>query len=205
MGKKYSEKDGHRHLTAKNKEIIEQSVRNILAALGDDPDRPGLVDTPKRVAGFYDEVFEGMWYSNQEIADKFNKCFDEPEAHDLVLMKDITAFSFCEHHMALMYNIKIHVAYIPDGKVIGLSKIARIVDMVTKRLQLQERIIEDIVDVLERILGTHDIMVVMEGEHSCMTARGIKKPGTTTCSAVVHGVFSTNSSLRSEVYSLIRG
>lgn len=205
MGKKYSEKDGHRHLTAKNKEIIEQSVRNILAALGDDPDRPGLVDTPKRVAGFYDEVFEGMWYSNQEIADKFNKCFDEPEARDLVLMKDITAFSFCEHHMALMYNIKIHVAYIPDGKVIGLSKIARIVDMVTKRLQLQERIIEDIVDVLERILGTHDIMVVMEGEHSCMTARGIKKPGTTTCSAVVHGVFSTNSSLRSEVYSLIRG
>lgn len=205
MGKKYSEKDGHRHLTAKNKEIIEQSVRNILAALGDDPDRSGLVDTPKRVAGFYDEVFEGMWYSNQEIADKFNKCFDEPEAHDLVLMKDITAFSFCEHHMALMYNIKIHVAYIPDGKVIGLSKIARIVDMVTKRLQLQERIIEDIVDVLERILGTHDIMVVMEGEHSCMTARGIKKPGTTTCSAVVHGVFSTNSSLRSEVYSLIRG
>lgn len=205
MGKKYSEKDGHRHLTAKNKEIIEQSVRNILAALGDDTDRPGLVDTPKRVAGFYDEVFEGMWYSNQEIADKFNKCFDEPEAHDLVLMKDITAFSFCEHHMALMYNIKIHVAYIPDGKVIGLSKIARIVDMVTKRLQLQERIIEDIVDVLERILGTHDIMVVMEGEHSCMTARGIKKPGTTTCSAVVHGVFSTNSSLRSEVYSLIRG
>ena len=205
MGKKYSEKDGHRHLTAKNKEIIEQSVRNILAALGDDPDRPGLVDTPKRVAGFYDEVFEGMRYSNQEIADKFNKCFDEPEAHDLVLMKDITAFSFCEHHMALMYNIKIHVAYIPDGKVIGLSKIARIVDMVTKRLQLQERIIEDIVDVLERILGTHDIMVVMEGEHSCMTARGIKKPGTTTCSAVVHGVFSTNSSLRSEVYSLIKG
>lgn len=205
MGKKYSEKDGHRHLTAKNKEIIEQSVRNILAALGDDPDRPGLVDTPKRVAGFYDEVFEGMWYSNQEIADKFNKCFDEPEAHDLVLMKDITAFSFCEHHMALMYNIKIHVAYIPDGKVIGLSKIARIVDMVTKRLQLQERIIEDIVDVLERILGTHDIMVVMEGEHSCMTARGIKKPGTTTCSAVVHGVFSANPSLRSEVYSFIRG
>lgn len=205
MGKKYSEKDGHRHLTAKNREIIEQSVRNILAALGDDPDRPGLVDTPKRVAGFYDEVFEGMRYSNQEIADKFNKCFDEPEAHDLVLMKDITAFSFCEHHMALMYNIKIHVAYIPDGKVIGLSKIARIVDMVTKRLQLQERIIEDIVDVLERILGTHDIMVVMEGEHSCMAARGIKKPGTTTCSAVVHGVFSTNSSLRSEVYSLIRG
>lgn len=205
MGKKYSEKDGHRHLTAKNKEIIERSVRNILAALGDDPDRPGLVDTPKRVAGFYDEVFEGMWYSNQEIADKFNKCFNEPEAHDLVLMKDITAFSFCEHHMALMYNIKIHVAYIPDGKVIGLSKIARIVDMVTKRLQLQERIIEDIVDVLERILGTHDIMVVMEGEHSCMTARGIKKPGTTTCSAVVHGVFSINSSLRSEVYSLIRG
>lgn len=203
--KKYSERDGVRHLTPANRQKIEDAVAIILEALGDNPQRAGLLETPRRVAKYYDEVFEGMRYSNEEIAHKFDKCFEESSAHDLVLMKDINAFSFCEHHIALMYNIKIHVAYIPDGKVIGLSKIARIVDMVTKRLQLQERIVEDIAWIMEAILSTHDVMVVMEGEHSCMTARGIKKPGTTTCSAVVHGVFSTNPSLRSEVYSLIRG
>lgn len=202
--KKYSERDGVRHLTPANRQKIEDAVVTILEALGDNPQRAGLLETPKRVAKYYDEVFEGMRYSNDEIASKFDKCFEEVNAHDLVLMRDIDAFSFCEHHMALMYNIKIHVAYIPDGRVIGLSKIARIVDMVTKRLQLQERIVEDIVDIMEKILHTHDIMVVMEGEHSCMTARGIKKPGTTTCSSVVHGVFSTNPSLRTEVLSLIR-
>lgn len=201
--KKYKEKDGHRHLTDANRQKIMEATRMILEALGDDPDRAGLLDTPKRVAGFYDEVFEGMRYTNDEIAAKFDKCFIEPEAHDLVLMKDIGAFSFCEHHLALMYNIKIHVAYIPDGKVIGLSKIARIVDMVTKRLQLQERIVEDVAEILEKILGTHDVMVVMEGEHSCMTARGIKKPGTSTCSAVVKGIFKESSTTRNEVYSLI--
>lgn len=202
--KKYKEKDGRRSLTDSNRQKIMEATRMILEALGDDPDRAGLLETPKRVAGFYDEVFEGMRYTNDEIAAKFDKCFEEANAHDLVLMRDIDAFSFCEHHIALMYNIKIHVAYIPDGKVIGLSKIARIVDMVTKRLQLQERIVEDIAYIMEKILGTHDVMVVMEGEHSCMTARGIKKPGTTTCSAVVRGVFDVNPTLRAEVYNLIR-
>lgn len=200
---KYKERDGVRHLTEANKAKIENAVRDILEALGDDPNRAGLVETPQRVAKFYDEVFEGMRYTNDEIAAKFDKCFIEPEAHDLVVMKDIGAFSFCEHHMALMYNVKIHVAYIPDGKVIGLSKIARIVEMVTKRLQLQERIVEDIVDILEKILGTHDVMVIMEGEHSCMTARGIKKPGTKTSSAVVKGIFKESPTTRSEVYELI--
>lgn len=200
---KYKERDGVRHLTEANKAKIENAVRDILEALGDDPSRAGLVETPQRVAKFYDEVFEGMRYTNDEIAQKFDKCFIEPEAHDLVVMKDIGAFSFCEHHMALMYNVKIHVAYIPDGKVIGLSKIARIVEMVTKRLQLQERIVEDIVDILEKILGTHDVMVIMEGEHSCMTARGIKKPGTKTSSAVVKGIFKESPTTRSEVYELI--
>lgn len=202
--KKYKERDGVRHLTDANTDKIMEAVRMILEALGDDPTRPGLIETPRRVAGFYDEVFEGMRYTNDEIAVKFNKCFEESDAHDLVLMKNIDAFSFCEHHIALMYNIKIHVAYIPDGRVIGLSKIARIVDMVTKRLQLQERIVEDIAYIMESILNTHNVMVVMEGEHSCMTARGIKKPGTVTCSAVCHGVFDVNHTLRKEVYSLIK-
>lgn len=192
-----------KHLNDAQMKIIESSVRDIIRALGADPDSEGLRETPKRVAGMYDEVFEGMRYTNDEIVEMFGKCFEEPHAKDLVLMKNIDAFSYCEHHLALMYNMKISVAYIPDGKVIGLSKIARIVDMVTRRLQLQERIATDIAEIMEKILDTHDIMVVIEGEHSCMTARGIKKPGTVTDSAVVRGLFKESPSLRAEVYSLL--
>ena len=192
-----------RHLDAKQLKQIETAVSDILVALGRDLDDPGVKDTPKRVAKMYDEVFEGMRYSNDEIAQMFGKCFDEPNAKDLVVMKNIEAFSYCEHHLALMYNMKVSVAYIPDGRVIGLSKIARIVDMVCKRLQLQERIAKDIADIMEKVLGTHDVMVVIEGEHSCMTARGIKKPGTATNSAVVRGLFKESAPLRAEVYSLL--
>ena len=192
-----------RHLDAKQLKQIETAVSDILVALGRDLDEPGVKETPKRVAKMYDEVFEGMRYSNDEIAKMFGKCFEEPNAKDLVVMKDIEAFSYCEHHLALMYNMKISVAYIPDGRVIGLSKIARIVDMVCKRLQLQERIAKDIADIMEKVLGTHDVMVVIEGEHSCMTARGIKKPGTVTNSAVVRGLFKESAPLRAEVYSLL--
>ena len=192
-----------KHLSEENMNKIESSVRTILEALGDDPDRAGLKETPHRVAKMYDEIYEGMRYTNQEIADMFNKCFDEPEAKDLVCMTNIDTFSNCEHHLALMYNMKVSVAYIPDGRVIGLSKIARIVDMCAKRLQLQERLAEDIADVLERILNTPNVFVYIEGEHSCMTARGIKKPGTVTKSSVAHGLFYNNPSLRSEVLSLI--
>ena len=192
-----------RHLSEKQMQRIEAAVKEIIAALGDDPYREGLVDTPKRVAKMYDEVFEGMRYTNDEIAQMFNKCFEEPEAKDLVLMKNIDALSYCEHHLALMYNMKVSVAYIPDGRVIGLSKIARIVDMVCKRLQLQERIATDIADILQMVLKTHDVMVVIEGEHSCMTARGIKKPGTVTNGAVLRGLFKESAPLRAEVYSLL--
>ncbi len=192
-----------RHLSDENMKIIEESVRNILKALGDDVNRPGLSETPHRVAKMYDEIYEGMRYTNDEIAEMFNKCFDEPEANDLVCMTNIDTFSNCEHHLALMYNMKVSVAYIPEGRVIGLSKIARIVDMCSKRLQLQERLAEDIADVLEKILNTHNVFVYIEGEHSCMTARGIKKPGTVTKSSVAHGLFYNNPSLRSEVLSLI--
>lgn len=192
-----------RHLDAKQLKQIEVAVSDILVALGRDLGDPGVKETPKRVAKMYDEVFEGMRYSNDEIAKMFGKCFEEPNAKDLVVMKDIEAFSYCEHHLALMYNMKISVAYIPDGRVIGLSKIARIVDMVCKRLQLQERIAKDIADIMEKVLGTHDVMVVIEGEHSCMTARGIKKPGTATNSAVVRGLFKESAPLRAEVYSLL--
>lgn len=182
---------------------IQEAVKTILVALGDDPNREGLKDTPKRVSKMYAEVFEGMCYTNEEIANKFNKCFEEGATGDLVTIADIPIFSYCEHHLALMYNMKVHVGYLPKGKVIGLSKVARIADMVGKRLQLQERIGADIAEVLEMVLGTDDIIVVIEGEHSCMTARGVKKPGTKTRTATLRGVFKTDSDLRSEFYNLI--
>lgn len=182
---------------------IQEAVKTILVALGDDPNREGLKDTPKRVAKMYAEVFEGMCYTNEEIANTFNKCFEEGATGDLVTIADIPIFSYCEHHLALMYNMKVHVGYLPKGKVIGLSKVARIADMVGKRLQLQERIGADIAEVLEMVLGTDDIIVVIEGEHSCMTARGVKKPGTKTRTATLRGVFKTDSDLRSEFYNLI--
>ena len=182
---------------------IQEAIKTILVALGDNPDREGLKDTPRRVAKMYTEVFEGMCYTNDEIANMFNKCFEEGATGDLVTIADIPIFSYCEHHLALMYNMKVHVGYLPKGKVIGLSKVARIADMVGKRLQLQERIGADIAEVLEKVLGTNDIIVVIEGEHSCMTARGIKKPGTKTRTATLRGVFKTDSDLRTEFYNLI--
>lgn len=186
-----------------DKEAIQDAIRTILVALGDDPDREGLKDTPKRVAKMYEEVFAGMCYTNDEIAEKYNKCFEDGATGDLVTECNIPIFSYCEHHMALMYNLKVSVGYLPKGKVIGLSKIARIADMVGKRLQLQERIGADIADILEKVLGTSDVIVVIEGEHSCMTARGIKKPGTITRTATLRGVFKTDSDLRSEFYNLV--
>lgn len=191
----------NRHLTDEQKETIEEAVKSILLALGEDPEREGLKETPARVAGMYDEVFEGMRYSNEEISQMFNKCFEESDTSGLVVVKNIDVFSFCEHHIALMYNMKVHVAYIPKGRVIGLSKIARIADMVCKRLQLQERITTDIASILSDILKTDDVMVVVEGEHSCLTARGIKKPGTVTVTRVTRGAFESDPALRTEVYS----
>lgn len=187
-----------------NHEKIEAAIRTILEELGDDPDREGLKETPSRVARMYDEVFEGMRYTNDEIADMFNKCFEAENTHDLVLVKDIEVFSYCEHHLALMYNMKCHVAYIPNGKVIGLSKIARICDMVSKRLQLQERICSDIAEIMQKVCDTEDVIVIVEGEHSCMTARGIKKGGAKTRTSAIRGLFDTDYELRNEVYNLLK-
>lgn len=186
-----------------NTSKVEQAVNLLIEALGDDPNREGLKDTPKRVAKMYQEVFEGMCYTNAEIAEMYNKCFEDVQAGDLVTVSDIPIFSYCEHHLALMYNMKVHVGYIPNGKVIGLSKIARIADMVSKRLQLQERIGTDIAEILHMILETDDIIVVVEGEHSCMTARGIKKPGCRTRTSAIRGAFSDDTKLRQEFYDLV--
>ena len=175
-------------------EAIREHIRGILVALGDDPDREGLRDTPDRVARMYEEVFEGMNYSNHEIACMFDKTFEDrmemaENTQDMVMVKDIDIFSYCEHHLALMYDMKVSVAYIPHGKVIGLSKIARIADMVGKRLQLQERIGADIADILQEILDSDDVAVVIDGTHSCMTARGIKKTAATTRTYTLRGRF----------------
>lgn len=193
-----------KHLTEDQKNIIENSIKNILLAIGEDPCREGLLETPKRVAKMFDEVLEGIRYTNNEIADMFNKCFST-DNDDLVVVDSIPIFSYCEHHMALMYNMQVTVAYIPNGKVIGLSKIARIADMVGKRLQLQEKIGEDIAYIMMRILNTDNVMVVVKGEHSCMTARGIRSRGSVTKTATLKGLFRENSDLRSEVYKIIGG
>lgn len=176
---------------------IEEHIRGILIALGDDPDREGLKETPQRVARMYTEVFEGMNYSNAEIAEMFNKSFEQQSgSDDFVLVKDIEAFSYCEHHMALMYDMKISVAYIPNGRVLGLSKIARIADMACKRLQLQERIGSDIAEIMELASGSSDIAVFIEANHSCMTARGIKKPGSKTSTVTLRGRFQNDTALQ---------
>ena len=186
-----------------DKEAIKEHVRGILIALGDDPDREGLVETPDRVARMYEEVFEGMNYTNDELAEMFGKTFAEDgvarQAGDMVVVKDIEVFSYCEHHMALMYDMKVSVAYIPNGRVLGLSKIARIADMVAKRLQLQERIGSDIAYVISKAAGTEDVAVMIEAHHSCMTARGIKKPGSKTMTTTLRGRFESDTALQNKL------
>lgn len=182
---------------------IKDLTRQFLEALGDDPDREGLKKTPDRVARMCSEIFEGMLYSNQEIAEMYDTCFEDVKTGDLVVESNIPIHSFCEHHIMLMYDMSVAIGYIPNGKVIGLSKLARISDMVSKRLQLQERIGSDIADILSMILGTNDIIVVIQGKHGCMTARGIKSREAVTKTATLRGRFESDSDLRSEFYSLI--
>lgn len=182
-----------------DEEKIKYHVRGILEAIGEDPDREGLIDTPQRVARMYKEVFCGIRYTNEEIAEMFDKTFDDDldfsSSEDMVVVKDIDVFSYCEHHMALMYDMKVTVAYIPDKKVIGLSKIARIADMVARRLQLQERIGSDIAEVMEIITGTEDVAVIIEGYHGCMTSRGIKKSTAKTVTHTLRGRFLSEPEL----------
>lgn len=186
---------------------IEEHVRGILIALGDNPDREGLKDTPKRVAKMYKEVFEGMNYTNDEIALMFNTIFEndldiKENNKDMVFMNGIEIFSYCEHHLALMYNMKVSVAYVPNKKVIGLSKIARIADMAGRRLQLQERIGSDIAEIIQKVTGSEDVAVIIEGEHGCMTSRGIQKPGTKTISTTLEGRFNTDPILNNKLMML---
>jgi GTP cyclohydrolase IA len=183
-----------------NYEQIEHAVRLILEAIGEDPNREGLRDTPKRVAKMYAEVFSGL---NEDPRKHFQTVFGE-DHEELVLVKDIPFYSMCEHHLVPFFG-HAHVAYIPrGGKVTGLSKLARAVEAVARRPQLQERITSTIADSIVETLNPHGVMVVVEAEHMCMTMRGVKKPGAKTVTSAVRGVFVTDQAARAEVLSLIK-
>jgi GTP cyclohydrolase I len=179
---------------------IQRAVREILIAVGEDPDREGLVDTPARVARMYAEMFAGLKLDPREHTRKF---FTE-EYDEVVLVRDISFCSMCEHHL-LPFIGKAHVAYIPAGKVIGLSKIARVVEVISRRPQVQERMTEEIANLLESELSAKGVAVVIEASHSCMTIRGIKKPGSSMVTSAMKGLFRSNLSTRAEVMTLIYG
>lgn len=192
-----------------DKNKIEFHMKEILKALGEDPEREGLKDTPKRIANYYSEVFEGINYTNDEIAEKFDVTFEDDlvvnrDNNDVVMIKDIEVFSHCEHHLALMYNMKIAVAYIPTDRVVGLSKIVRVCDMVAKRLQLQERIASDILYIIEKITNSKDVAIWIEGEHACMTTRGIKKSASKTVTTTFRGRFLEDEKLINRIIGMYK-
>lgn len=183
-------------------ESIAFHIKEILKSLGEDPNREGLVETPERVAKMYKEVFEGIQYTNHEIAEMFGKTFSSPEKEgesSSVTVRDICVYSYCEHHMALMYDMHVNVSYVPRGKVLGLSKIARICDMAAKRLQLQERLGHDIAEIIMEAAETPDVGVVITASHSCMTARGIKNVPAVTTTTTFCGAFQNDIALQNTV------
>src|SRR5450759_5026400 len=185
-----------------DREKIIDGVRLILEGIGEDPAREGLVRTPERVADMYAEIFAGL---EQDPASHFSVTFDE--AHqEMVLVRDIPLYSVCEHHL-LPFVGKAHVAYIPgvDGRICGLSKLARVVDVFAKRPQVQERLTSQIADTIVEYLKPQGVIVVIEAEHLCMSMRGVEKPGAVTTTAAVRGIFERNPATRSEAMSLIMG
>jgi len=182
-----------------DKEKIEKAVTLILEAIGEDPKREGLIDTPCRVARMYEEILSGMDTDPRELLKvSFTEYHDE-----LVLVKDIPIYSLCEHHLLPFYG-RAHVAYIPrGGKVVGISKLARVAEAYARRPQLQERLTSQIADCINESLHPFGVGVVIEAEHMCMTMRGIKKPGAITVTSAVRGLFETRSETRAELFSLI--
>ena len=183
-------------------DAIAAAVRQILVAVGEDPDRDGLADTPDRVARFYGEVLSGMWESaDDHLSVQFDSHYDE-----VVMVRDIPLYSLCEHHLVPFLG-RAHVAYIPnpEGCITGLSKLARLVDMFARRLQVQERLTTQVADELERVLEPRGVMVVLEAEHLCMSMRGVRKPGSTTVTSAVRGIFRSNPATREEGMRLLIG
>lgn len=179
---------------------IERAVREILAAVGEDPDREGLRETPARVARMYEEIFSGL---RDDPSRHLQKFFTE-KYDEIVLVKDISFNSTCEHHMMPFMGVA-HIGYLPDGRVVGLSKLARVVDVVARRPQVQERMTEQIADLLVEQLHAKGVAVVIEATHTCMTVRGVLKPGSICTTSAMRGLFRSNPSSRAEVMQLIYG
>ncbi len=182
-----------------DKKKIEQGIRLLLEGIGEDPQREGLVETPERIARMYEEICGGMYDSAEKHLQKTFKA----ENAEMVVEKDITFYSMCEHHLMPFYG-KVHIAYIPDGKVVGLSKLARTVEVYARRLQLQEKMTVEIADALMKYLAPKGVMVWAEAEHMCMTMRGVKKSGSKTVSVATRGVFEENERLQNMFYQMVR-
>lgn len=181
-----------------DKQKVEQAIRLLLEGIGEDITREGLIDTPDRIARMCEEIYGGL---DQEADPHLLKQFPV-ENNEIVLEKDITFYSMCEHHLMPFYG-KAHVAYIPDGKVVGLSKLARTVEVYARRLQIQERMTAQIADDIMKYLAPQGVMVMLEAEHMCMTMRGIKKPGSQTITMVTRGVFAENKELQDRFLQLV--
>jgi GTP cyclohydrolase I len=180
---------------------IEKAVREIIEALGEDPDREGLAETPRRVANFYAEVFEGLHREPGDVIDAF---FGEEHYQEIVMVREIPFYSMCEHHFVPFHG-QAHVAYMPRGRVTGLSKLARLVDGYARRPQMQERLTAQVADALTDRLDPLGVLVVIEAEHLCMSMRGVRKPGATTVTSAVRGVMESQPVTRAEAMSLLFG
>lgn len=184
-----------------DQERVRKAVREILIAIGDDPDREGLKETPDRVARMYEEIFAGLHQDPKDLV----KVFQEENHEEMVLVKDIPLYSVCEHHLLPFVGVA-HVVYIPKkGRIMGLSKLARIVDLIAKKPQLQERLSSEVADVIMDSINPLGVAVVVEAEHLCMTMRGIKKPGSKTITSALRGTIKTDARTRAEVMALING
>jgi GTP cyclohydrolase I len=183
-----------------DKPTVEEAIRQILKGIGEDSDREGLKDTPRRVAEMYEEIFAGL---DMDPRDELNVVFEEN--HDeMIMVKDIALTSCCEHHL-VPFAGKAHVAYIPNkkGQITGISKLARLVDVLSKRPQVQERLTTQIADTIDEVLEPRGVLVVIEAEHFCMSMRGVRKPGAMTVTSAVRGLFRENTATRAEAMGLI--
>ncbi|MDR0879418.1 MAG: GTP cyclohydrolase I FolE [Clostridioides sp.] len=187
-------------MTEENKSKIERAVREILEAIGENPNREGLIDTPARVARMYEEIFSGL---DQDPSEHLKVIFKNEDHEELVIVKDIPFYSCCEHHLVPFFG-KAHICYVPKGgRLTGLSKLARVVETFAKRPQLQERITKDVADTIMKELSPYGVIVIIEAEHMCMTMRGVKKPGSKTITSAIRGVFDKDSAIRAEAMSLL--
>lgn len=185
-----------------DKSTIEQSVREIIEAIGEDPNREGLADTPRRIAEMYEELFGGLKEDPRELLEVG---FDDEDHHEMVIVKDIPFYSMCEHHLLPFHGVA-HVGYIPQGRILGVSKVARLVEILVRRPQVQERLTSQIADFLcEDGLGATGAGVVIEAEHLCMTMRGIKKPGSKVVTSATRGTFREDARTRAEFFAIVEG